>query len=49
MGYDGSNTLQIPIVNVYSPRALGVHHVSNADATIKGNDNAGCGHIVWPC
>jgi hypothetical protein len=51
MGYDaGNETFEIPLYYVYTNP--GVYHVNNPTNPFSigsGDDNAGCGHLEWPC
>ncbi|KAA6382902.1 MAG: hypothetical protein EZS28_021571 [Streblomastix strix] len=46
MGYDGADTLAIPLYYVYTDIDSQVYHVSNYDSTPNGNDNQFCGHLL---
>ncbi|KAA6354530.1 MAG: hypothetical protein EZS28_049943, partial [Streblomastix strix] len=52
MGYDGSNTLAIPLYYVYTAVKNDIYHVNNAASTYtigSGYNNTFCGHYGWPC
>jgi hypothetical protein len=48
MGYDGSNTLAIPLYYLYTAIRLDIYHVNNPTVSFEsgsGDDNVGCGHL----
>ncbi|KAA6401464.1 MAG: hypothetical protein EZS28_003013 [Streblomastix strix] len=52
IGYDGVNTLAIPLYYVYTAIISDIYHVNNAASsyTIGSRyDNTFCGHYGWPC
>ncbi|KAA6368291.1 MAG: hypothetical protein EZS28_036183, partial [Streblomastix strix] len=52
MGYDGANTLAIPLYYVYTAVISDIYHVNNGAGSYtigSGYDNTFCGHYGWPC
>jgi hypothetical protein len=52
MGYDGADTLAIPLYYVYTAVKNEIYHVNNAAESYtvgSGYNNTFCGHYGWPC
>ncbi|KAA6358401.1 MAG: hypothetical protein EZS28_046072, partial [Streblomastix strix] len=49
IGYDGDNTLAIPLYYVCTAVGESVYNVKYTSGIDQGNDNIGCGHFDYPC
>ncbi|KAA6367732.1 MAG: hypothetical protein EZS28_036741, partial [Streblomastix strix] len=52
IGFDGANTLAVPLYYVYTAIINDIYHVNNAAGSYmigSGYDNIFCGHYGWPC
>jgi hypothetical protein len=50
MGYNsGDISIAIPLYYMYTSVGESVYHVNIDSETNTGNNNVGCGHLLWPC